>query len=69
MERVFKTSMSCGGCVAKATATLNALVGEGSWKVDTTSPDKLLTVTNDAVTASQLTDALKKIGFKAEELG
>ena len=65
-KRVFKTNMMCGGCVEKATDTLNGIVGEGNWKVDTSVATKLLTITKETVPTSTILASLDKIGFKAE---
>ena len=62
----FKTNINCSGCVAKVTNQLNATVGEGNWQVDTANPDKPLTITNPKTTAEEVSDAVKKAGFKAE---
>ena len=67
MEKLkFKTNINCSGCVAKVTNQLNETVGEGKWSVDTTNPDKPLTVTNTETTVEQISAAIKKAGFKAE---
>ena len=58
----------CGSCIAKVTPTLNEVVGEGNWKVDTLNPKKVLTVTTELLDKSQLIEAVQKAGFKAEEL-
>lgn len=62
----FKTNINCGGCVAKVTNPLNEAVGKGNWSIDTTNPDKPLTITNDDLTAEQISSAIRKTGFKAE---
>ena len=63
-----KTNINCGGCVAKVTPSLNATVGEGNWNVDTANPKKILTVTNGKVEKEEVIKAVKKAGFKVEEL-
>jgi copper chaperone len=62
----FKTTMKCGNCVATATPFLNNLQGVENWNVDTTNPDKILTVTGDNVDEKAVTEAVEKAGFKAE---
>ncbi|EHQ41723.1 hypothetical protein [Myroides odoratus] len=64
----FKTNLNCSNCVGKVTADLNEAVGEGQWTVDTTVSDKILTVKNDALTAEEVVNIIKKKGFKAESL-
>ena len=64
----FKTNINCGGCIAKATPTLNEVVGAGQWMVDTQNPNKVLTISNDNVNEIQLKQALDKVGFKSERI-
>lgn len=63
----FKTTMKCGGCVAKATPVLNEELGEGKWDVDYSDPSKVLTVSGGFDKAKVIA-AVEKAGFKAEEL-
>jgi len=63
-----KTNINCGGCVARVTPALNATAGEGNWNVDTANPKKILTVTNGNVEKEEVIKAVKKAGFKVEEL-
>lgn len=63
-----KTNINCGGCVARVTPALNATAGEGNWNVDTANPQKILTVTNGKVEKEEVIKAVKKAGFKVEEL-
>jgi len=64
-NKVFKTNINCVSCIAKVTNTLNELVGEDIWNVDTTTPIKLLTIDNEDITASVISEALGKIGYSA----
>lgn len=63
----FKTSINCGGCVAKVTPLLNATEGIESWNVDTVNPDKVLTVTT-TLPQETVIETLKKAGFKIEPI-
>jgi copper chaperone CopZ len=63
-----KTNIMCGSCVAKVTPTLNEVVGEANWKVDTLNPKKLLTVTTENLDEEQVIKAVEKAGYKAEKL-
>ena len=63
-----KTNIMCGSCIAKVTPTLNEVIGEGNWKVDTINPKKVLTVTTEDLDKSQVIEAVQKAGYKAEEL-
>ena len=62
----FKTNIKCTGFVAKVTPQLDEYAGENAWEVDVTSPDKILTVHADGVTADTIVSAVKDAGFSAE---
>lgn len=65
----FKTNINCGGCVAKVTPVLNNLEGVTNWTVNTADQAKTLTVSGDEnVTAQQIIQAIKKIGFQSESI-
>ena len=64
-----KTNIMCGSCVAKVTPTLNEVVGESKWKVDTVNPKKVLTVTSDSLSEADIIKAVEQAGYKAEKLG
>lgn len=64
----FKTNINCGGCIAKVTPSLNETIGESNWQVDTQNPNKVLTVSGTQVSKDEVIKAVKKAGFKAEEL-
>ena len=63
-----KTNIMCGSCIAKVTPTLNEVIGEGNWKVDTLNPKKLLTVTTKDLDQTQVIEAVEKAGYKAEKV-
>jgi copper chaperone CopZ len=63
-----KTNIMCGSCVVKVTPVLNETLGEGSWKVDTQNPRKILTVTAENLSASGVIKAVEKAGYRAESL-
>ena len=63
-----KTNIMCSSCIAKATPTLNEVLGESNWKVDTLNPKKILTVTTEELDQTQIIEAVQKAGYKAEEL-
>lgn len=66
METIkFKTTIKCSGCVANVTPFLDEALGEGNWKVDTTDPSKILTVTGETSEA-KIKEAVTKAGYKAE---
>ena len=63
--QTFKTTINCGNCVRAVTPVLNAEPAIAAWQVDTTTPDKLLTVTGD-ITVERVEALLEEAGFKAE---
>jgi copper chaperone CopZ len=63
-----KTNIMCGACIAKVTPTLNEVVGETNWRVDTQNPQKILTVTSEQLDTSDVIKAVEKAGYKAEEI-
>lgn len=65
----FKTNINCGGCVKAVTPQLNKTEGIKSWAVDTTRPEKILTVEAEgADAAQQVKQAVEKAGFRAEAI-
>lgn len=65
---LFKTSINCGGCVAKVKTIFDENKHIKFWSVDTSSPDKILTVETETLTPEQVIDSLSKIGYRAELL-
>ncbi|HSU50102.1 MAG TPA: heavy-metal-associated domain-containing protein [Segetibacter sp.] len=63
-----KTNIMCGACIAKVTPTLNEVIGERKWKVDTANPKKVLTVTTEGLNEQDVIKAVEKAGYKAESL-
>lgn len=63
----FKTNIHCGGCVSGVTPFLNQLMGI-EWKVDTESPDKVLTVSSENILEEEIIQAVKKAGFEIEKI-
>ncbi|WP_295124367.1 heavy-metal-associated domain-containing protein [uncultured Chitinophaga sp.] len=64
----FKTNIKCGGCVATVTPFLDKVVGHDHWKVDTASPDKILTVETEDTNAEAVKLAVQEAGYKVESL-
>ena len=63
----FKTSAKCGGCVAKIDAALEGRLPDGSWNIDLSSPDRILTVEAE-VPEEEIVTLVKSAGFKAERI-
>lgn len=62
----FKTDLNCQGCVSKIQNALDSSPQIHSWSVDTTHPDKILTVNSEDITPEQIQEILKSKGFTAE---
>ncbi len=64
----FKTNINCGGCIAKVAPFMNEKKEVvHTWKVDTTTPDRILTVETEKA-AEDVKAIVAAAGFKAEEL-
>jgi copper chaperone len=64
----FKTNIQCGGCIAKVTPVLDLANGIDKWNVDTTNPQKVLTVETANLTDSDIVAIVKSAGYVAEKL-
>jgi copper chaperone CopZ len=62
----FKTTLNCGGCVAKVKSDLDNNVGIRQWDVDTNSNEKILTVESEGITEDEIVAIIKSKGFNAE---
>lgn len=62
----FKTNVNCGGCIATVTPHLNQVKGIISWKVDTSTPLKILTVETEGLSPNEITAAMKNAGYQAD---
>lgn len=62
----FKTNVNCGGCVATVTPYLNQIKEIGKWNVDTSNPQKVLTVETSGLLPDEIIEKLKEAGYKAE---
>jgi len=68
MEKLkFKTNINCGGCIAKFTPHIKDAQGVQAWSVDTTTPDKVLTIEGD-LTESEAIALVTKAGFQVREV-
>jgi len=61
----FKTTINCANCVHAVSPTLNEEKAIESWQVDTTNPDKILTVNTD-LTPAQVVALVEEAGFEAQ---
>lgn len=62
----FKTNINCGGCIAKVAPFMNDKKDVvHSWKVDTSTPDRILTVETEK-SAADVKAIVTAAGFNAE---
>lgn len=64
----FKTNIQCSGCIEKITPYLDANNEILSWKVETSNPDKVLTIETDSLSSEMIEQIVKAAGYKAEPL-
>jgi copper chaperone len=60
----FITNIKCGGCIATVKPFLDSLSGVKSWSVDTSTPDKILTVEVDTASPDSIQKAIEAAGYK-----
>jgi copper chaperone len=63
----FKTNINCSACIEKAKPFLDSVQNVESWEVDTTNPEKILTVKGDGIKAAHVIANVKNAGYKIEE--
>lgn len=63
----FKTNINCSGCVAAVKPFLDKTEGIQSWEVDTTIPDKILTVVTEKLSEDDVKQIIEKAGYKVKE--
>ena len=56
----------CGNCLSKVSPVLNNADGIGTWEVNLTDPQRVLSVDNSKYNAEEIIALVKKVGFKAE---
>lgn len=61
----FKTNINCGGCLKAVTPALNGEPAIQHWQVDTTNPNKILTVSTD-LSPEQVRALVAEAGFEAQ---
>lgn len=64
----FKTNINCSGCVARVTPYLDGKEGIQKWEVDTSNPDKILTIETGQPDAASIIRQVQKAGFRIEPI-
>ena len=65
---LFKTSINCGGCLARVKPSLDNEKRIVSWEVDLDDPDRKLKVVTNDCTPSDVIDIVDNLGFEIEEI-
>lgn len=68
MERRFKTTAKCAGCVKAIGEKLGEELSDDQWSIDLTSADRVLTVTADTPDDARIEELVRAAGFKIEKL-
>jgi copper chaperone len=69
MTYSFKTDINCLGCVHEIKPNLDKLEESQDiehWKVDLNSPDNILTIETNNLTAEEVETVIQTAGFKAQ---
>ncbi|ANH84046.1 hypothetical protein A8C56_18175 [Niabella ginsenosidivorans] len=64
----FKTNLKCDGCVSKITPALDELKEVHNWSVDLKDPDRILTLSGEALDEKAIEQALQQNGYRAEKI-
>ena len=67
MERKFKTTAKCAGCVKAIGEKLSKELAADQWSIDLTSPNRVLTVA-DTPSDARIEELVREAGFKIEKL-
>jgi len=62
----YKSNIKCGACVAAVKPGLDAVVGEGRWKVDLNTKDRILSV--DTEQEEKVEEVVQKAGYQLERI-
>ena len=65
MEKLqFKTNINCSNCVSKVSPFLNQVEEIENWKVDTSIPEKILTVEGEDLSSDKIKEVVESAGFE-----
>lgn len=63
MTKKFKTTINCANCVKAVTGFLGDVQGIDQWEVNTSHPDKILSVSGANVETASIVEAVEDAGF------
>lgn len=64
----FKTSINCQNCVNLVKVYMEEVPNLGKWEVETTDPNKILTVQGEGLNADDVKAKVAEAGFTIEEI-
>ncbi|MEX1190231.1 MAG: hypothetical protein WED33_13310 [Bacteroidia bacterium] len=67
-QQKYETTINCGSCIAKVKPSLDELVGEGNWEVDTSDSKKILSIHADFDEEQTLILKLAELGYAANKI-
>lgn len=62
----FKTNINCKNCVRSVTPFIDEVEGIQDWSVDTSNPNKILTVTTASLASAAIVEVVEDAGFDIE---
>lgn len=62
----FHTNINCGGCVAAVKPHLDAEKSIDTWSVDTSQPQKTLTVSGEFLHPEKVREIVENAGFRID---
>jgi copper chaperone len=68
VELKFKTNIKCGGCIETVKPFLNNVENIEKWEVNTTVPEKILTVNAAENVEEEIVTAVKAAGYTIEKI-
>lgn len=63
---ILNSNINCDGCIKGVTPTLNGLASVDKWKVDTSNPNKPLSIWG-TVSYEEVKTAIEEAGFEVHE--
>lgn len=67
-ELKFKSNIKCMGCVSSVKPLLDKESKIINWEVDLESPDKVLTIKSNELSAEDISELVKRAGYFANEI-
>lgn len=65
---IFKTNIQCSGCIEKVKPYLDANNEIKHWSVDTSRPEKILTIETDHLSSEIIEEIVRNAGYSAKKI-